>query len=279
MKKKGKLWLKSYPANVRYHIDYPYKSLGQIFDETVAKMPDTLAMIFGGQTVTYRQFGDQVDRFAGALADIGVVRGERVGLMGPNCPQWEIAFYALLKLGAIVVQTNPMYVEREIGHQMNDSEATCIIVLEALYPRVQNILAGTSLQRVITFNYAGRAKKLVDAYSFDELLDNSLPLPPLVEIDPREDIAVLQYTGGTTGVSKGVMLTHRNLICNTFQCMEFATELEYGLERILTILPVFHVYGMTNCVNYAIAIAATQILMPRFDVEKTLEAIKQHQPT
>jgi long-chain acyl-CoA synthetase len=106
-----------------------------------------------------------------------------------------------------------------------------------------------------------------------------LPDPPVVEINPREDIAVLQYTGGTTGVSKGVMLTHRNLICNTYQCMEFAIGMEYGLERILTILPVFHVYGMTNCVNFAIAIAATQILMPRFDVEKTLEAVKQHQPT
>lgn len=272
-------WVKHYTPNVRVHPTYPEMTLGQLFDDTVAKMPDTVALIFEDQVISYKEFGNKVNKFATALADLGIKKGERVGLMGPNCPQWEIAFYALLKLGAIVVQTNPMYVEREIGHQMNDSEATCIIVLEALYPRVQNILAGTSLQRVITFNYAGRAKKLVDAYSFDELLDNSLPLPPLVEIDPREDIAVLQYTGGTTGVSKGVMLTHRNLICNTFQCMEFATELEYGLERILTILPVFHVYGMTNCVNYAIAIAATQILMPRFDVEKTLEAIKQHQPT
>src|SRR5450756_613174 len=105
-----KPWLKSYPPNIRYHLDYPDKTLGQLLDETVAKMPDTLAMIFEDQTVTYRQFGDQVNRLVAALADMGIEKGERVGLMGPNCPQWEIAFFALLKLGAIVVQTNPMYV-------------------------------------------------------------------------------------------------------------------------------------------------------------------------
>jgi len=275
----GRAWVKHYAPNVRVHPTYPEKSLGQLFDETVAKMPDTVALIFEGQQISYREFGNKVNRFATALADLGIIKGERVGLMGPNCPEWEIAFFALLKLGAIVVQTNPMYVEREIAHQMNDSEATSMIVLEALYPRVQRILAETSLHRVITFNYEGPAKKTAGAFSFDELLDNALPVPPVVEINPREDIAVLQYTGGTTGVSKGVMLTHRNLICNTHQCLEWATELEYGKERILTVLPVFHVYGMTNCVNYAIIVAATQILIPRFDVVKILEAIKHHQPT
>jgi len=273
-----KPWIKSYPSNIRYHLDYPDKTLGQLLDETVAKMPDTLAMIFEDQTVTYRQFGDQVNRLVAALADMGIEKGERVGLMGPNCPQWEIAFFALLKLGAIVVQTNPMYVEREIAYQMNDSGATTIIVFELLYPRVKNILHETSLQRVIAFNYLAPVKPAPDVYSFDDLIKYE-PISSDVPINPAEDLAVLQYTGGTTGVSKGVMLTHRNLICNTFQVMELAINMEYGKERILTILPVFHVYGMTDCVNFAVAIAATQIILPRFETDKVLEAIRKYQPT
>ena len=278
MRKKEKLWLKSYPTNVRYHIDYPYKTLGQMFDETVAKMPDTLAIIFGEQRVTYKQFGDQVNRFAGALADIGIVRGERVGLMGPNCPQWEIAFFAILKLGAIVVQTNPMYIEREIAYQMNDSGATTIVVLEMLYPRVKNVFEETSLQRVVVFNFLAPVQSAEGLYSYDELIKHD-PVYPDVAINPIEDLAVLQYTGGTTGVSKGVMLTHHNLIANTLQVQEWDPNKEYGKERILTILPVFHVYGMTDCLNYAVSLAATQIILPRFDVDQVLETIRIHKPT
>ena len=273
-----KPWLKSYPPNIRYHLDYPDKTLGQLLDETVAKMPDTLAMIFEDQTVTYRQFGDQVNRLVAALADMGIEKGERVGLMGPNCPQWEIAFFALLKLGAIVVQTNPMYVEREIAYQMNDSGATTIIVFELLYPRVKNILHETSLQRVIAFNYLAPVKPTPDVYSFDSLIKYE-PIPSDVPINPAEDLAVLQYTGGTTGVSKAAMLTHRNLICNTRQNMELVINLEYGKERVLTLLPVFHVYGMTQCVIFAVAVAATQIILPRFETDKVLEAIRKYQPT
>lgn len=273
-----KPWLKDYPSNVRYHLDYPDKTLGQLFDETVAKMPDAPAMIFEDQTVTYRQFGDQVDRFATALAGLGIKKGERVGLMGPNCPQWEIAFFALLKLGAIVVQTNPMYVEREIAYQMNDSGATSIIVFELLYPRVKNILPETSLKQVIAFNFLAPVKATPDLYSYDELIQCE-PSVPNVPINSSEDLAVLQYTGGTTGVSKGVMLTHRNLICNTYQVMELAVNIEYGKERILTILPVFHVYGMTDCVNFAVAIAAAQVILPRFEIDKVLETIGKYRPT
>ncbi len=275
---KRKLWLKSYPSNVRYHLDYPYKTLGQLLDETVAKMPDTLAMTFGTQTITYRQFGNRVNRFAGALADIGIERGERVGLMGPNCPQWEIAFYALLKLGAIVVQTNPMYIEREIAYQMNDSGATTIIVLEMLYPRVRRIIEETSLQRVVVFNFLAPVEPAEGLYSYDELIKHE-PVYPDVAINPIEDLAVLQYTGGTTGVSKGVMLTHHNLIANTLQVLEWSINMEYGKERVLTILPVFHVYGMTDCMNYAVAIAATQIILPRFDPDQVLETIRAYKPT
>ncbi|HZK83357.1 MAG TPA: long-chain fatty acid--CoA ligase [Desulfosporosinus sp.] len=261
------------------NLDYPDKTLGQLLDETVAKMPETVALIFEDQMVTYREFGNKVNRLATALAGMGVVKGERVGLMGPNCPQWVISFYALLKLGAIVVQTNPMYVEREIAYQMNDSGATTIIVFEVLYPRVKNILQETSLHRVIAFNFMASVKSTPDLYSYDELIAKYEPNPPEVTINPSEDLAVLQYTGGTTGVSKGVMLTHRNLVCNTLQSIAWSKDLDYGNERILTILPVFHVYGMTNCVNYAVASAATSILIPRFEIDKVLDVINKYKPT
>jgi long-chain acyl-CoA synthetase len=273
-----KPWLKNYPSHTNYNLDYPIINLGQLLDDAVNKKPDGVAMIFEDQKVTYREFGDQVNRLAKGLADIGVKKGERVGLMGPNCPQWVISFYALLKLGAIVVQTNPMYVEREIAYQMNDSGATSILVLEALYPRVKNILSETSLKRVIAFSFFAPVKSTSDVFSFDELVQGD-PIDSVVDIDPNEDLAVLQYTGGTTGVSKGVMLTHRNLICNTLQSIAWSLDLKYGEERILTILPVFHVYGMTNCVNYAVASAATQILLPRFEIDKVLEVIKKYRPT
>ncbi|HHY27450.1 MAG TPA: long-chain fatty acid--CoA ligase [Desulfitobacterium dehalogenans] len=278
MSTSGKPWINHYPARVRHHLDYPDKSLGQVFDETVANMPDTIAMIFADREITYSQFGDRVNRLATAIAGLGIGKGDRIGLMGPNCPQWIIAYFALLKLGVIVVQTNPMYVEREIIHQMKDSGASGIIVFEPLYPRVKSVLDQTSLSKVIVFNFTP-VKAGEDFYSFDELIAGSEPTPPAVPIDSAEDIAVLQYTGGTTGVSKGVMLTHRNLICNTLQVIEWAVDMNYGDERIITLLPVFHVYGMTNCVNYSIAIAATQIILPRFDVDMLLETIQKHRPT
>lgn len=272
-------WLKNYPPSVRANVEFPQKSLGQLFDETVAKMPDRTALIFGQERITYAEFGDKVNRIATALADHGIKKGDRVGLMGPNSPAWEFGFFALLKLGAIVVQTNPMYVEREIAYQMNDSEAMAIIVMDALYPRVKNILHETMLKKVFTFNLGQSAGSFADVYQFDDLLAQYPPQPPQVDIIPQEDIAVLQYTGGTTGVSKGVMLTHFNLIANTYQVITWSPDTDYGQERILTVLPVFHVYGMTDCVNYAVAIAGAQILLPRFDLDQILETIKIHRPT
>lgn len=272
-------WLKSYPSYVSQTLEYPQWTLGEMLDDSVTKMPGTTAIIFEGKELTYQEFGDQVNRFAAALRDMGIKKGDRVGLMGPNCPQWEAAFFALLKLGAIVVQTNPMYVEREIAYQMKDSGATAIIVFEPLYPRVKNIIQETSLRQVIAFNFMAPVKSAPGLYSFDELIAQYQPGLIEVGINQERDLAVLQYTGGTTGVSKGVMLTHQNLICNTYQSIAWSFDLEYGKERVLTILPVFHVYGMTNCMNYAIACAATQILLPRFEVNQFLEVIDKYRPT
>jgi long-chain acyl-CoA synthetase len=272
-------WLKSYNGWTKAQIEIPVKSLGEIFDDSIAQRPENIAMIFGTQEITYAQFGDQVNRFANALAALGIQKGDRVALMGPNSPQWEVSFFALFKLGAIVVQTNPMYVEREISYQMNDAGATAIIVWDTIYPRVKAIKHETPLKTVITYKMGQPSGEFEDVLEFDTLLKQYPSVPPKVKINPKEDLAVFQYTGGTTGVSKGVMLTHYNLVANTYQVMEWISGLKDGEERILTVLPAFHVYGMTNCVNYAVACVGTQIVMPRFDSTQILDAIKLYKPT
>lgn len=275
----NRVWVKNYPAGVRPTLEYPDISLGQMLDQTVAKAPDHVAMIFAGREITYGQFGVLANRFANALAKLGVKKGDRIAIMGPNCPQWEIAFFGTLKLGGIVVQTSPMYTERELSFQLKDAGATGIVVLDALYPRVKAVREETGLKVVVTFSFQGQKFEDEGVYDFDTLIAQAEATPPQVEINPAEDIAVLQYTGGTTGVSKGVMLTHRNLVVNCYQIIEWSVNAEFGKERVLTALPIFHVYGMSNCVNYAVAVASTQIIVPRFEVDEILEAIKKYKPT
>lgn len=275
----NKVWVKSYPAGVRPAIEYPEMSLGQLLDQTVAKVPEHVAMIFAGREITYGLFGGLVNRFANALAKLGVQKGDRIAVMGPNCPQWEIAYFAILKLGAIVVQTSPMYLERELSFRMKDAGAAGIVVMDALYPRVKNVREETGLRFAVTFSFQGQKIEEEGVYDFDTLIAQAEAGPPQVEIDPAEDIAVLQYTGGTTGVSKGVMLTHRNLVANCYQILAWSIDTEFAKERVLTALPIFHVYGMSMCVNYAVAIGATQIIVPRFEVEEILQAIEHYRPT
>jgi long-chain acyl-CoA synthetase len=274
-----KVWLKSYQQGVAANLDYPVKSLPKIFDECVENYPNNVAIIFQGIHLTYRYMGDMVNRFAAALYDLGVRKGDRVGLMSANCPQWEIAYFAILKTGAIVVQTNPMYMEREVEYQMNDAEAEIIIVMDALYPRVAAIQARTALKRVITISMTEKCAEYPGVYRFEDLVKKYKENPPLVEIDPQADLAVLQYTGGTTGVSKGVMLTHYNLVADALMTRAWFSKCEDGKERVLAVLPLFHVYAMTNCLNFSIVSGATQILLPRFDLDQVLQAINDYAPT
>jgi long-chain acyl-CoA synthetase len=274
-----KVWLKSYQQGVATNLDYPVKSLARIFDECVENYPNNVAIIFQGIHLTYRYMGDMVNRFAAALYDLGVRKGDRVGLMSANCPQWEIAYFAILKTGAIVVQTNPMYMEREVEYQMNDAGAEVIVVMDALYPRVAAIQARTALNRIITISMTENCTEYPDVYRFEDLVKKYKENPPLVEIDPQADLAVLQYTGGTTGVSKGVMLTHYNLVANALMTRAWFNQCEDGKERVLTVLPLFHVYAMTNCLNFSIVSGATQILLPRFDLDQVLQAINDYAPT
>ncbi|MCL4515019.1 MAG: long-chain fatty acid--CoA ligase [Firmicutes bacterium] len=293
-------WHRYYPETIRPSIDYPDIPLYQFADDAAKAFPDRAATIFFGARLSFKQLAVLIDRMAAALHALGVQKGDRVGLMLPNCPQVLIAYHAVLKVGGVVVQTSPMYVEREIEHQMNDSGAQTMIVLDLFYQRVRNVKEKTPLKRVIVtgledfmpfpLNFLYPLKLRTEGkrvtvqpeegvYRFMELLNRRQPAPPQVAINPAEDLALLQYTGGTTGVAKGTMLTHRNLVANTIQSREWFELKRGGQDIILGALPFFHVYGMTVGMNLAMLLGATLIILPRFQVTEVLKTIQKYHPT
>lgn len=274
-----KPWSKFYSEGTRLNIDYPDWSVPDILAEAVKNGPDQTAIIFHGQELTYRHLSNLVDKAAKAFQTLGVNKGDRVAIMLPNCPQYVISYYGLLKTGATIVQTNPMYMEREIEYQLTDSGATGIILLDALYSRLQNIREKLNLNFIITVSLGTAYPVDRDVWNFEDLVQDAEGQPGTVNINPLEDVAVLQYTGGTTGRSKGAMLTHRNLVANALQTKEWSPGLERGAERFLTVLPLFHVYGMTVCMNFGMLMGAALILLPRFDLEEIIRTIDTYEPT
>ncbi|ABB15077.1 long-chain-fatty-acid--CoA ligase [Carboxydothermus hydrogenoformans] len=279
----AKPWLKHYSEGVRASLNYPEKTLHELFWETTEKYPGLIATVFLGQEMTYKELGEKIKRFTNALSKLGIKKGDRVAVMLPNCPEFVISYFAILTLGGIVVQTNPMYVERELEYQLNDSGAETIILLDVLYPRANAVKGNTALKNLIVVNipligtYPGEFGPGV--YKFNDLISDSEPNPPEVTVTP-DDVAVLQYTGGTTGISKGAMLTHKNLVANVYQVREFSNGIFFdGQERILTALPLFHVYGMTCCMNLATCFGGTMILIPKFDATLLLQHIQRYRPT
>ena len=291
-----KIWLKHYPGDISPALDYPDVPIVNFLEETANNYPETLATIFMGATMTYKELNDQVDRFACGLSSLGIKKGDRIALLFPNCPQSIIALFATLKLGAIAVQNNPLYVERELKYQINNSGAETMITLDLkmMYSKIERIWRETCLNNVIVsslteylpfplrFLYPLAKGKLIARVSpqtiqFQDLMKKG-NTPPSVSINPDE-VALLQYTGGTTGVSKGVMLTHRNLVVNAIQCKSWSVGVEIGKERLLAVLPFFHSFGMTVSMNFPIYVAATMILVPRFDTKEILSLIQKYKPT
>ncbi len=309
----SQLWHQQYDPGVPTSIDYPSQPLDYFLRETTKKYPDKTALIFGGvaplfgeqhSTVSYRQLDALADRFAAALQNAGLQKGDRVAVYMPNCPQFVIAYYGILRAGGIVVPSNPLYVAREIEHQLNDSGAKFAVVLSMLYNNVKEIRVNTSLERVIVTNikeyFPGLLKTLftlakekkgghrvdisTDAGTswFQDFLAPAGSKPQPVEIVP-EDTAVLMYTGGTTGVPKGAELTHRNVVANAIQTatwMIAAGEGVEGAEVMMTALPLTHSYSMTVCMNQSVMYGYTQIIIPNpRDFQHLLSAINTHKPT
>ncbi len=280
-------WFSSYEEGVPRDLAIPPVLLPEILDKTAAAYPDNPAVIFHDRAISYREIQARTASLAAGLAGIGVRKGERVAIMLPNCPQYIEALYAVLKIGGIVVNTNPMYVERELEHQLRDSGTETILALRDFFPRLRAVQGRTPLKNIILTDlddaFAPRVgpgfRNDPGPCEYADLLQSGGRLPlPEVPCDP-EEVALLQYTGGTTGISKGAMLTHRNLIANVLQSVTWDRQARKGGERMLTVLPFFHTYGITSCINASIYQAATIILLLRFEINETLEAIARYRPT
>jgi long-chain acyl-CoA synthetase len=295
-----KPWLKFYEPHVPEHIDYPQTTLPAALEETAHRYPDLPALIFKDKRISYREYNQTVDRFAAALQGLGVEQGDRVAIHLPNCPQFPISYYAVLRTGGIVVPCNPIYTARELKHQLVDSGAEVIITLSAMYPLIRQIRADTSLRHVVVAKvktYFPPLLKLLftlllekkgghrvdisadpNTHWFGDLLAQAPARPRPVEMT-WDDTAVLMYTGGTTGVSKGAQLTHKNIYVNAFQVKTWVNAAE-GQESTLTALPLYHSYAMTCCMNVGAVTAGTAILIvdPR-DTDDILKSIHKYRPS
>jgi len=290
-------WFKFWPEGVPRNLDYPEVPLSDLLKKKVEKYPHKTAIVYFDKPMTYRELDQASDKFATALDDLGVRKGDKVALYLPNMPSFVIAYYGILKIGAIETAISPLYREREIEHQLSDSEAETIVVLDVLYPIVQKVMDKTKLKRVIvaslkdympkTLAFLGSLLKKIptckvecgpNIFLFQNLMKKYPANPPKVKISPREDLAALQYTGGTTGTSKGAMLTHMNLVSNAVACTAWLRGTE-GEETFLTVLPLFHIYGMTTGMNAPIYLAGKMVMLPKFDVPSTLKAIQKHRVT
>ncbi len=293
------VWFASYDEKVPRTIEIPDKPLPFFLESNAGRYSANVATEFFGAGITYAELWRQIISFSNGLRRLGVEKGTRVTIMLPNCPQTVIAFHAALWLGAVVVTTNPMYVEREMEHQWKDSEAEILVILDHLYPRAQKVIPLTRIRGVIVtsikdylpfplkYLYPIKAwkQKLFTAVPYSE---STLRFTDLVrEHSPQaspcpvrlDDLALLQYTGGTTGLAKGVMLSHANILANVVQLAAWFTELRYGRERFLSILPFFHVFGMTVCMNLPLYSGSAMILVPRFELEQFLKVLHKSKPT
>jgi long-chain acyl-CoA synthetase len=298
-----KPWLASYPPEVPGDYEFPEVPLTRLLDDAAASFPTTTALAFLGTRITYRELKEQVDRFATALAGLGVTKGDRVALVLPNCPQNVIAFFAALRLGAVVVEHNPLYTETEMAHQLADCGAEVVVCLDKVYDTVAAVRGRTSVKHVVVASVvdylpakerlllqlpvakAKRTKAEITApvpkgtKTFLRLLAAAKTPARQVAVDPRNDLALLQYTGGTTGLSKGAKLTHYNLVANAYQNRLWLPDVQAGREVTLAVLPLFHAYGLTVCMNLTVLIGGTLVLIPKFDLPAVFKAIDEFKPT
>jgi len=253
-------------------------SLTRFLKEAVERYEDRPVMTYEGNATSYKQLLEKSERLAAAFAESGVSKGDRVALMLPNCPEYVVSFFAVARIGAIVTQVNPIYVGRELEHILNDSGAETIVVHEDAYPKVSAVRDNTQLERVIV---AGEAVSLEGSdIAFDRLLKFAPGTAPAVEIDSAEDLATIQYTGGTTGVSKGAMLTHRHLLSSIEENMNLLMEDPRDLDggKSVAVAPFFHIFGTTVVLLTSIRYGMNMLIVPRFQIDEMMKLIKDEQP-
>ncbi len=285
-------WFDYYDYWVPQHINYPHQSVYRFIELAAVRNPDRTALIFYDFELNYREMKARIEQLAAAMAELGIGKGDRIGLMMPNCPQYVLAFFAAQRLGAVSVGMNPQYVPREIAFMANDAGLKVLFTLDSLMPNVQATRQETPLQYVIHTNIQtytgvktasqGETSEAAGLYAFEQLMErgSQAPMPPFPQINPKEDVAALQYTGGTTGTPKGAMLTHYNLVANTLQSIAWGKEFENDeVYRVLCAIPIFHSYGMTSVMLRCAAGRLSVILLPRFNIDEMLDAVEKHKPT
>jgi long-chain acyl-CoA synthetase len=290
----SKPWTKNYDEGVPSEINIPEKPLYSLIDDAANTYPEKTAIIFFDKKITYKQLKEMIDRFAHALQEHGVKKGDVVAIMLPNTPQFVISYYAILKIGGIVTPLNPLYKSAEIKRQLLDSGAETIILLDLLYPEFEIIKNEVKMKNIIVTSIKDFLPPLLkmlyplkyktpkikyepNMHKFMDLLKYSPEYKP-VNINPKEDLAALMYTGGTTGIPKGAMLTHYNLLSNVVQIKYwFKPRIEPMV--VLSVLPFFHIYGQTAAMNYVFVHMATMVILPRFDVKDMFKSINKYRVT
>ena len=278
-------WLRHYDYWVPPHLNYPDRPLHDILDTAVIDVPDRPATSFFGATLTFEEIKDRSDRLATALDHYGISKGDRIGIMLPNCPQYIIAAFAILRHGAVIVNINPSYTAREVLNVATDSGIRMLMTLDALAPLALAVKDQTAIERIIITSLAeyaepaGPAPRLTGTESLAEILGSHKPGVFRAEISAG-DLAVLQYTGGTTGTPKGAMLTHGNIFANVVQTEAFMYRNKTrGEARYLLVIPYFHIYAFTVGMMKGIWVGALQVLIPRYDVDQVLAALREFRPT
>src|SRR6266568_3037568 len=301
-------WLQYYDREVPESLPLPKQVLHDLLSNAAREFPDRAALIFFGQRIGYRELDRLSNRFAHALLRLGVKKGDRVAIVLPNIPQFVIAFYGILKAGAVVVRGSPLSNEAEIAYQLQHSGAQVLLTLSSYHAMVERVCTTTNIKRVIYSNVreylpvrqriklarlideSGNAIHLSNSqsstpvshsdviYDFQQLL-RSQPMTPLSSGTDKDDLALLQYTSGTTDNPKGVMLSHGNLVVNIVQVRHWMPDARRGREVVLCALPLSHSYGVTSCMNTSIGIAGTLVLLPTSRIDRILEAIKSYHPT
>ena len=294
-------WLTSYAEGVPSEIEQPEGSLYDLIRSSVQQYPDHAALEFFERTTTYAELGAQIERAAEGLRLLGVQKGDPVALVLPNCPQHIVAFYAVLRLGAIVVEHNPLYTPRELRHQFEDHGARVVIAWDKVVETIQAFPADVSVAHIVSVDVtrampfrmramlrlpiakaresrAALTTKVRDTVRWEELAA-SAPIDPHIIAPTVDDIALIQYTSGTTGSPKGATLTHANLLANAAQARAWVPGIERGSSVVYAVLPMFHAYGLTLCLTFAMSMGARLVLFPRFDPDLVLKVVKRHPPT
>ncbi|MBW1983223.1 MAG: AMP-binding protein, partial [Deltaproteobacteria bacterium] len=295
----AKPWLKHYVNGVPEDIEFEDVFLPDFLERWALKRPDVHALIFQGYKMSFKELKDKVDRLATSLSGFGIKKGDSVAILLPNVIPCVISYYAILRIGAIVVMNNPLYSDRELEHQFNDSGAKVLITLDLFCKRMTELKQKTGIRQIIYTsigdylpfpkNYlfklvakkkglAADVKPAADVYDWKDILVKTSPSPPAVKL-AFDDVAMYQYTGGTTGVSKGAMLTHRNISYNTQQFIALFPSLKGGKEVCLAAPPYFHAFGLTAAMNASIQMGWTQIVIPKPQPDELLAAIKKFKPT